>query len=322
MNRSRAILIALAILVAGAAVGWFANRDSSTSSSSGSTSGMTVAETTSGQMDGMTMGDTTSGSMGGGSHSSGDSMGGSTVGPEMAAMKPLVVGADGTKASAGGLTLEPQHTVLSAGHTTRWQLRVTHTAGMPVEKFEKDQTKFMHLIVVRSDLTGYQHLHPTLAANGVFTIEVTLLQPGTYRAIADFTTGGKRYALGVPIKVPGNAKATPLPGPSSSAKSDIYDVTITHKAISAGSEAQLTFTIGRSGKPVMALLPYLGAYGHLVALRTVALAYSHVHPTSQNRSKGMIGFSAEFPASGMYRLFLQFRTASGVHTAPFTINVV
>lgn len=326
MNKSRAILIVLAILVAGVAVGWFANRNSSTSSSSGSTGGMTVTETTTSQMDGMTMGDTTPGSMNGGSHSTGGSMGGATAGSMggagIAAMRPLVVGADGTKASAAGLTLEPQHTVLSAGHKTRWQIRVTDTAGMPVEKFERDQTKYMHLIVVRSDLTGYQHLHPTLAANGVFAIELTLAKPGSYRAIADFTTGSKRYALGVPIKVPGSTKAAPLPGASLSAKSDGYDVVVTHKSISAGSEARLIFTIARSGKPVMALLPYLGAYGHLVALRKPTLAYSHVHPTSQNRSRGMIGFSAEFPSSGAYRLFLQFRTSSGVHTAPFTIKVV
>jgi hypothetical protein len=90
----------------------------------------------------------------------------------------------------------------------------------------------------------------------------------------------------------------------------------------AGRETKLQFTISRSGQPFTALPPYLGAYGHLVALRKSDLAYSHVHPIARDLAKGSISFTAEFPTSGVYRLFLQFRTSTGVHTAPFTVDVV
>jgi hypothetical protein len=46
-----------------------------------------------------------------------------------------------------------------------------------------------------------------------------------------------------------------------------------------------------------------------------------VHPTAENHASGSISFTAEFPTAGAYRLFLQFRTATGVHTAPFTVHV-
>jgi len=112
-----------------------------------------------------------------------------------------------------------------------------------------------------------------------------------------------------------------LPAEATSARSDGFVVSTRHGAPKAGGETKLQFAVSRNGRPVTALLPYLGAYGHLVALRKSDLAYSHVHPTSENRAKGSIGFSADFPTAGAYRLFLQFRTSTGVHTAPFTLNV-
>src|SRR5262249_19162108 len=78
----------------------------------------------------------------------------------------------------------------------------------------------------------------------------------------------------------------------------------------------LDFTVTRDGRPVD-LQDYLGAKGHLVALRQGDLAFLHVHP-DENRLK----FMATFPTAGTYRLFLQFKTADGrLHTAAFTQQV-
>jgi len=242
------------------------------------------------------------------------------TGDAMQGMKPLVAGADGTSASAGGLTLEPKRSVFSAGHTMRWKLHVIDRMGMTVTEFERDQTKLMHLIVIRSDLTDYQHLHPILGSDGTFEIGLRLPGAGSYRAIADFTTGGRRYALGVSIWVPGAGTQASLPAEAMTATTDGFSVQTMHGEPIAGKETEIEFTIGRSGHPVTGLLPYLSAYGHLVALHERTIAYSHVHPTSQDRAKGSLRFAAEFPTSGSYRLFLQFRTTSGVHTAPFTIK--
>jgi hypothetical protein len=302
----RTALISASIVGAVALLGWFSLDHSTKTSSS----------TTTTAMPGMTMSDTTSTAIGAGmpGMSTGDS-------GAMTGMKPLVTGANGTRASAGGLTLEPKHTMFMPGHAVKWQLRVRDDMGMPVTKFQLDQTKLMHLIVVRSDLANYQHLHPVLGRGGIFTVELRLPRAGSYRAIADFTTGGRRYALGVPIHVPGSATNAPLPAEAMEASSDGYTVMTMHKAPKAGSETKLEFTISKDGQPVTGLRPYLGAYGHLVALRTSDLAYSHVHPTSEDLAKGVTSFTAEFPTAGAYRLFLQFRTATGVHTAPFTVKV-
>jgi hypothetical protein len=68
------------------------------------------------------------------------------------------------------------------------------------------------------------------------------------------------------------------------------------------------------------LQPYLGADGHLVALREGDLAFLHVHP-EEGSAPGEIRFAAEFPSAGRYRLFLQFRHSETVRTVAHTIEV-
>ena len=93
-------------------------------------------------------------------------------------------------------------------------------------------------------------------------------------------------------------------------------VALSEGATKAGRESELAFTVTRAGKPV-AIQNYLGAKGHLVALRQGDLAFLHVHPDERR-----LQFMATFPTAGTYRLFLQFKTADGrLHTAAFTQEV-
>jgi cytochrome c-type biogenesis protein CcmF len=78
------------------------------------------------------------------------------------------------------------------------------------------------------------------------------------------------------------------------------------------------FTVTKDGRPV-ATEPYLGADGHLVALREGDLAFLHVHPTDAGGDA--VGFEATFPTRGAYRLFLQFKVAGEVQTVAFTQEV-
>jgi hypothetical protein len=92
-------------------------------------------------------------------------------------------------------------------------------------------------------------------------------------------------------------------------------VSLTEGAAKPGAESQLAFGVTRNGKPV-GLQPYLGARGHLVALRQEDLAFLHVHADA-NRLR----FMTRFPTAGTHRLFLQFQTGGRVHTAAFTQEV-
>ena len=81
----------------------------------------------------------------------------------------------------------------------------------------------------------------------------------------------------------------------------------------------------RDGEPVTDLEPYLGAYGHLVALRAGDLAYLHVHPEGApddgvTEPGPDVVFFAEVPSTGRYHLYLDFKHEGVVRTAAFTVT--
>jgi hypothetical protein len=141
---------------------------------------------------------------------------------------------------------------------------------------------------------------------------------------ADFAAaGGPALTLGLDVQIPGDFTPRPLPPPAGSVTVDGYRVDL-HGVLEPGRSSELRLRVSRDGVPVTDLQPYLGAYGHLVALRAGDLAYLHVHPggtpgDGTTRPGPDISFSAEVPSAGTYRLFLDFRHAGVVHTAPFTV---
>jgi hypothetical protein len=238
------------------------------------------------------------------------------------AMAEPIPGADGRRGELAGITLKPVQTRFTAGTQATWRFRLAGCDGKPVRKLEPENGKLLHLIVVRSDLTAYQHLHPQLHRDGTWSVEISTPQPGRYRAIADFVVDGRKYVLGTTLTAPGSAPQRPLPAPSLHASVDGYQVELQRPAeLRAGEEEQMTFRITRGGRPARGLQPYLGAYGHLVALHAPEASYSHVHPAGEDLQSGLITFNTEFHERGSFRLFLQFRAAGRVHTAEFTQEV-
>jgi hypothetical protein len=222
----------------------------------------------------------------------------------------------GLAVSDKGLTLELARSTAPRGERFELAFRIVDRRGQTVRDFDVEHTKRMHFIVVRRDMTGFQHLHPTERADGTWTVPVTLADAGSYRVFADFSVDEKPHTLADDLSVDGTVRSTEWPAPVTSADVDGLRVALTEGASKAGAETELAFTVTRDGKPA-AIQNYLGAKGHLVALRQGDLAFLHVHP-DENRLK----FMATFPTAGSYRLFLQFKTADGrLHTAAFTQEV-
>jgi hypothetical protein len=223
--------------------------------------------------------------------------------------------------TSDGLTLKLSQNTLPVRRRATLAFTVVEKDGKPLREYEVEHTKRMHLIVVRRDLTGFQHLHPRLGADGRWTTPLTIAEPGSYRVFADFKSGRKNYTLAADLEVRGNSTGRPLPPPADSARTaDGYTVTRAGRAARAGRESELAFSITKAGKPVKTE-PYLGAGGHLVALRRGDLAFLHVHPTEHGAGTA-IRFMTKFPTPGRYRLFLQFKHRGKVHTAAFTERVV
>ena len=142
--------------------------------------------------------------------SEGGAMEGETGGEPMVEAIP---GADGLRSELAGVRLESRSGSFAAGATTTWRFRLVDCDGNAVRDLEPENGKLLHLIVVRSDLTGYQHLHPALGPDGTWSIRVRTPRAGAYRAIADFVVDGRKYVLGTTLRAPGRSPDRPHPTP-------------------------------------------------------------------------------------------------------------
>ena len=231
-------------------------------------------------------------------------------------------GPGGLAVSADGYTLHPLGAAPVVGQQGEFAFQILDTAGAPVTGFQTSHDKQLHLIVARRDLTGFQHLHPVMAADGTWRTALSLPAAGQWRVFADFLPDGRdrQVILGLDVPVAGDYQPQPLPAPAKTATSDDYTVGVQGDLV-AGRISRLTLTVAKAGTPVTDLQPYLGAYGHLVALRAGDLGYLHVHPQDTTTAGPEIVFDVEVPTAGAYRLFLDFQHAGVVRTAAFTATV-
>ncbi|MEV1081574.1 hypothetical protein AB0I98_25565 [Streptomyces sp. NPDC050211] len=230
--------------------------------------------------------------------------------------------AGGLQISEGGYTLDLKTPRVTAGERSELRFTIRDADGDAVTAYRREHDKELHLIVASRDLITYRHLHPTRAADGTWSIPVELPRAGGYRVFADFTPakkGAKNLTLGADLAAAGPYEPKELPAPSKVARIHGYEVELSG-GLRPGAESELKLTVSRNGRPVTDLQPYLGAYGHLVALRSGDLAYLHVHPNTATKPGPDISFAATAPSGGTYRLFLDFKHAGTVHTAAFTVH--
>ena len=230
----------------------------------------------------------------------------------------------GVVVSQAGYTVTTDERQLSGAAGATFEFQITGPDGAVVRDFELRHERELHLILVDTDLGTFAHLHPALDSDGTWTVDLPALEPGGYRAIADFApAGGPELALGRDRAVPRAVAPAPPPPIAASAEVDGYEVTLSGTP-SAGASSEVTLTVTKDGQPVTDLEPYLGAFGHLVALRAGDLAYLHVHPIEDVDGGGGgpdVSFGIDVPSPGDYRLFFDFAHDGEVHTADFTVAV-
>jgi hypothetical protein len=219
-----------------------------------------------------------------------------------------------------GYRLVADAAALPPGETVTWRFRIVGTGGEAVTGFDVEHERRMHLIVVRRDLTGYQHLHPTMSGDGRWSVRLRLDAAGSYRAYADFSAAGHGHPLATDLFVPGPFAPRPLPAPAAVDRSGDHAADLHADGVAAGGTAELAYRLTAAGRPLDGVEPYLGADGHLVALREGDMAFLHVHP-EESDDPATIRFGATLPSAGRYRLFLQFKHDGTVRTVAHTLVV-
>lgn len=194
-------------------------------------------------------------------------------------------------------------------------------ADRAVTRFTVRHDKRLHLIAVREDFSGFQHVHPTMAADGTWSADLDLVGGG-HRFFADFQEEGAEVAVAqADLVVSGTGFSGPAPRPPALTRTttvDGYQVSLAGDLV-AGAGSQLTLTVTRDGRPVTDLQPYLGAYGHLVVLRGADKQYLHAHP-EDGPAGPEIAFGVEVPTQDRYYLYLDFKHGGKVRTAQFALE--
>jgi hypothetical protein len=223
-----------------------------------------------------------------------------------------------TELPAGGLLVAqdgyhfvPEDRLADAG---QFAFTIISPDGHPVTAYDNLHDRELHLIVASRDLREFAHLHPVRDASGRWTVDLPTFPAGAYRAFADFEpTGAQRYTLGVDLVVPGPTNPMEPLHPATTDSVAGFEVTLDSKG------TEVTITVRRDGE-VITTEPYLGAAGHLVALRDGDLAYLHVHPLDEHPA-GPVRFAVEVPSAGTYALFFDFQVDGEVHTARFVLDI-
>lgn len=204
--------------------------------------------------------------------------------------------------------------------------RLTGPGGVALTEYDTAHDKDLHLIVVRSDGAEFRHVHPNNDGDGRWSMPWRWNVAGSYRVFADAVpTGlGSNVTLTSTTSVAGHLAPRALPPESAVATVGDFTVTL-DGSLGVGATSTLKFTVTRAGRPVQTLEPYLGAYGHLVALRTGDLGYLHVHPMGEpgdgiTQPGPDIEFMAAAPTDGTYLLYLDFKVDGQVRTAEFTVT--
>jgi Cu2+-exporting ATPase len=230
----------------------------------------------------------------------------------------------GLTSTESGHSFVADSTELQPGVETPFRFRITGPDGAVLRDYRPEHERDLHLIVVSRDLASFQHVHPTRGDDGTWEVPLTLPTAGPYRAYADFIPANRTdgLTLALDLTTAGDPEPSALPEPATAATVDSYDVGLAGR-LRAERETELAFRIERGGSPVTDLDPYLGAYGHLVAIRASDLAYLHVHPTGEPGDGATaagpdVRFAVHVPSAGDYRLFLDFSHGGEVRTASFT----
>lgn len=241
--------------------------------------------------------------------------------------EPKTTATNGVAMAQDGYVLSPVTAPDRIGTRGRLAFRIYGPDGAPLTRYQESHEKQLHLIVVRSDGTGFRHVHPTLDGEGVWSLPWRWDAAGSYRVYADFVPDVDNppdLTLSRTVEVAGHFTPAPPTTMSRTATVDGFEVTLDGD-LPVGGDTALTATVRRDGRPVTALQPYLGAFGHLVVLRHGDLAYLHVHPMGEEPGPGAtsgptIDFMSSAPTAGRYLLYLDFKVDDRVHTARFVLD--
>jgi hypothetical protein len=218
---------------------------------------------------------------------------------------------------------------IPANEKLHLEIRVSQPkTGAPVKQFQIVHEKPIHLFIVSEDLEYFSHEHPDVKSDGTFSLDTRLPKPGTYKVLADFfpeggtpqlisdviTTAGYQGSFASGICKPA-ADLSPKHGQNLN-----VELSLDPEQPIAGKKTMMFFRL----KPAGGIEPYLGAWGHMLAVSNDLVDTIHMHPmyvTDPASDEKQVQFNMFFPREAIYRVWVQFQREGKVNTVAFTIPV-
>lgn len=230
---------------------------------------------------------------------------------------------------------------VTSGRPFKLRLTVRHPQiHAVVHQFAVVHERRFHLFVISEDLTHYEHVHPEQEADGSWVLDLTVPRAGRYRLYSDFLpAGGPPQVVATPIVTGDSDRSDAVaPGlplvPDRSLNHTIGPLSVTLEMPADGLRAgrQETFVYhladAVTGKPVTDVEPYLGAWGHSLAVSEDLSNVVHAHPVElvpdgrpSARGGPTLTFKAELPEPGKYRIWTQIKRHGEIVTAVFTVDI-
>ncbi len=189
--------------------------------------------------------------------------------------------------------------------------------------FGVSHTKEMHLIIIRTDLTQFEHVHPARKADGTWELPHRFREPGEYWLFADFvekdgTPHVMRFSRVVGTeKFPAIAWTGENLLTSRGFKGSLGDLSVTITPAVTANDATLTYALTDKTGATVPAETYLGASGHSVLIGEDG-SYMHLHPDHESATPT---FNLKLPAKGKYRLFTEIKAKGTVYLITSDVGV-
>jgi hypothetical protein len=235
--------------------------------------------------------------------------------------RPAGVGL-GLAASDGQYALQMQTPNLAVGSDQVVSFKLTRAAGGVVGGSQLLDGPPMQLILMSADLRFLTRVTPTAARDGHWSATVDVPAPGPYAVFVHFKHRGAEHSLGAWLSAPGPVASSVALEPALVARAGPMTVALNAVRIQAGRRVRLDFRVTVHGKPVATSSSRTGLDGFLFGARASDLTQVYGSRVRAGPSTpGRTSFDAQFPAAGIYRLFLTLRPASGSITTELAVEV-
>ncbi len=204
-----------------------------------------------------------------------------------------------------------------------FQLKDEKTSTLINDKnLKKTHTKLLHLVVFDSSLNEFNHVHPEFDGSN-WIVDLKLPVNGSYILwVQGETTNGVEFSINEFLQVQGGAPEIPVAslGDVRVGNDGITQLQLSPTKIKAGKMVMIEFEITHIDGTEPNLSPYLGAFAHVIATPLNGSELIHVHPMKGSEINSGI-LHATFPATGEYRLWIQFNDNKELKTIPLSVVV-